>query len=240
MKRPTDSAVITLPYGSTSAPYSRTNPHAGTDYRAPTGSNIYAPHGGKITHSGSLGDCGLAIDIDGGRFKSRLCHNSKLLKLVGNQVNEGDVVALSGATGAAVGAHCHWVLWDNGNRVDGSKYVTIGGNMSSLVNGDIDNLLKDFGITPTQADYDAAKLSDKELHYYLQKRYKHVLSDGDVNNLFRDAGIEPIEADYQSVRKLNPKDFIYYLQGRLKNALSTKGFSKVGNISSIGDVYKKD
>lgn len=126
MIRPTDSPVITNPYGSLvpSPPYSKSNPHAGVDYRAGVGANIYAPHSGTIVISGNLGICGLAIEIDGGRFKSRLCHNSKLLKLVGNKVNEGDVVALAGQTGGAQGPHCHWILWDNAVRVDGSKYVS--------------------------------------------------------------------------------------------------------------------
>lgn len=126
MRRPTDSSVITLRYGATSAPYSAYNPHAGVDYRAPTGANIYAPHSGKVTIAGSQGACGLAVDINGSRFKSRLCHNSKLLVAVGNEVFEGQVVAKAGATGQASGSHCHWVLWDNGNRVDGSKYVSEG------------------------------------------------------------------------------------------------------------------
>jgi len=41
-----------------------------------------------------------------------------------------------------------------------------------LVNGDVDNLLKDVGITPTQADYDALKQGPKNFVYYLQTRLK--------------------------------------------------------------------
>ena len=42
-----------------------------------------------------------------------------------------------------------------------------------LVNGDVDNLLKDVGITPTQADYDALKAGPKEFVYHLQGRLKN-------------------------------------------------------------------
>lgn len=142
MRRPTDSSVITMPYGATTAPYSKSNPHAGVDYRAPQGANIYAPHSGKVTVASTQGSCGLAVDIDGGRFKSRLCHNSSKTVNVGQQVSEGQVVAKAGSTGQASGPHCHWVLWDNGTRVDGSKYITDnGGSMATIVDDNITRLL---------------------------------------------------------------------------------------------------
>jgi len=109
-----------------------------------------------------------------------------------------------------------------------------GEDMSDLTNEDMNNLLKDFGITPTQADYNVTKGNNKDLFYYLQKRLKHVLVDGDVNNLLRDAGVEPVEADYQAVRKMNPKDFAYYLQGRLKSSMQTGLYTPVTE-----QLYKK-
>ena len=47
-----------------------------------------------------------------------------------------------------------------------------------LINGDVDNLLKDVGITPTQADYDALRAGPKEFVYYLQNRLKNLPSQG--------------------------------------------------------------
>lgn len=50
-----------------------------------------------------------------------------------------------------------------------------------LTKGDIDNLLKDVGITPTKADYDevgASYRSVKDFAYYLQKRIKEAPSGG--------------------------------------------------------------
>lgn len=124
MIKPTDGYVY-FPYGATTAPYSPSNPHAGVDYTARTGDNIYAPHSGKVVLSqDDLGPCGKAIDIEGGRYKSRLCHNSQRLVGVGVQVSEGQIVAKAGASGNATGAHCHWVLWVDGIRVDPVKYLT--------------------------------------------------------------------------------------------------------------------
>lgn len=168
MRRPTDSDVITLKYGATSSPYSATNPHAGVDYRAPTGSNIYAPHSGKVTIAGSLGTCGIAVEIDGGRFKSRLCHNSSVKVALGNNVSEGQVVALSGATGAAIGAHCHWILWDNGVRVDGSKYVTNQGE-EMITNEAQNNLVFLVGVS--------RHAGESEKGRYIGKTFEYALND---------------------------------------------------------------
>lgn len=99
-------------------------------HRAP----VYAPHAGRITHAGQLGsgtnDAGLAIDINGGRFVSRLGHNDQIIVSVGQNVAEGQHIGYQGFTGytqpdnVVQGSHVHWVLWDNGTRVDGRNYIT--------------------------------------------------------------------------------------------------------------------
>lgn len=128
MRTPTDSA-ITFPYGATTAPYSPSNPHAGVDYGGSTGDNVYAPHAGQVKAAGAMGECGQEIDIEGGKFKSRLCHNSQLLVTAGQNVSEGQVVARVGSTGATSGPHVHWVLWVNGNRVNPVDYLSEGEDM---------------------------------------------------------------------------------------------------------------
>lgn len=98
--------------------------------RSAIGAPILAPHAGVISAAGAMGDCGQGIDVDGGKFKSRLCHNSQLLLGVGTQVSEGQLIAKLGYSGYVLpagpdGAHTHWVLWDNGNRVDPELYVGV-------------------------------------------------------------------------------------------------------------------
>jgi septal ring factor EnvC (AmiA/AmiB activator) len=95
---------------------------------------IVAPHTGRISAAGQMGsgtnDAGLAVDVDGGRFKSRMAHNNRILVKVGQQVSEGQQIATQGYTGytrpdnVIQGTHSHWVLWDNGTRVDGRRYLT--------------------------------------------------------------------------------------------------------------------
>lgn len=108
--------------------------HLAVDIAGPHRSPVYAPHAGRITVAGQLGsgtnDAGLAIDIDGGRFKSRLGHNDEILVSVGQNVTEGQHIGYQGYTGytqpdnVVGGSHCHWVLWDNGTRVDGRQHIS--------------------------------------------------------------------------------------------------------------------
>lgn len=110
--------------------------HLAVDIAGPYRSPIVAPHSGTVTAAGQMGtgtnNAGLAIDITGGQFKSRLAHNDQILVSVGQTVQEGQQVGLQGFTGYTIpsgqaGTHCHWVLWDNGTRVDGRNYITQGG-----------------------------------------------------------------------------------------------------------------
>ena len=58
-------------------------------------------------------------------------------------------------------------VWNNGGGINYQATKT-----PFFSNADVDNVLKDIGITPTQADYDAVKKGPKEFAYYLQARIK--------------------------------------------------------------------
>lgn len=105
------------------------------------GTPIVAPHSGTITFAGKAGtginDAGKCVDIDGGRFKSRPCHMDTITVSVGQVVRQGQQVGTMGCTGyvkpaGKLGTHCHWVLWDDGVRVDGLKYISQGGTMDKI------------------------------------------------------------------------------------------------------------
>lgn len=218
MHRPTDSPVITLKFGATSPPYSQSSPHQGVDYRArPEGRNVYAPHAGKITLTGTQGACGKAVDIDGGRFKSRLCHNSVYKVSVGQQVSEGQLVALSGATSnVPISPHVHWVLWDNGTRVDGSKYITEEEEMVTKELMDkVWPLITYDGKGPTQADYDVwvgkKDLNTLIVYKIIPELQGHAtVNPGDLVNYFRKfVGHDPTAEDKKVWEGVAQKNFIY-------------------------------
>ena len=101
--------TITDPFGFRIHPIKKIGQnHSGTDIGAPEGAKIYAVLPGTVIAAGSAGDYGDRVIIDHGDGVSTLyAHASKLLVSVGDTVEQGDVIALVGETGAATGPHLH-------------------------------------------------------------------------------------------------------------------------------------
>ncbi|WP_105567122.1 M23 family metallopeptidase [Microbacterium halophytorum] len=90
----------------------------GTDVECPIGTSVYAPADGEITqvnlsNANATGRY-VAMKTDGGAW-FRFLHLSGSPVTVGQQVSQGDVVAVSGASGFGsdygYGAHCHITFW---------------------------------------------------------------------------------------------------------------------------------
>lgn len=95
------------------------SPHAGVDFRAPSGTPIVAPAAGVIVLTDDLFFTGRTVVIDHGLgLISVLAHMSKIAVHVGDTVRPGDGVGQVGATGRATGPHLHWSVRLNGARVD--------------------------------------------------------------------------------------------------------------------------
>jgi murein DD-endopeptidase MepM/ murein hydrolase activator NlpD len=104
------------------------SPHAGTDFRAPTGTPIVAPAAGVIVLTDDLFFTGRTVAIDHGLgLISVLAHMSKIAVRVGDVVKPGDVVGSVGATGRATGPHLHWSVRLNGARVDPMSLIEVHG-----------------------------------------------------------------------------------------------------------------
>ena len=92
-------------------------PHTGSDWSAPTGSNVYAVADGEIFASGVNSGNGvyLAQTLPDGKTWSYI-HLSKPLVGLG-PVRQGDIIALSGNTGTnSQGPHLHCSCAADGNR----------------------------------------------------------------------------------------------------------------------------
>ncbi len=99
--------------------------HKGTDWACPVGTTVYASCGGTViqaSYSGGYGNC-VVISHPDGRM-TRYAHNSKLLVKTGQQVEQGEAIALSGNTGRSTGPHVHFELYINGSAVDALKYIS--------------------------------------------------------------------------------------------------------------------
>jgi len=101
-------------------------PHAGTDFRGPTGTPIPAPAAGRVVLAEDLFFTGQTVIIDhGAGLYSLLAHLSRIDVAPGQAVARGDVVGLLGATGRVTGPHLHWTVRLNGARVDPLRLVAL-------------------------------------------------------------------------------------------------------------------
>jgi murein DD-endopeptidase MepM/ murein hydrolase activator NlpD len=96
------------------------SPHYGVDVAMPTGTPVYAPSAGVVTLAEpDLFYSGGTIILDHGfRLSSSFLHLSKLHVEVGQEVNQGDLIAEIGASGRATGAHLDWRMSWRDQRID--------------------------------------------------------------------------------------------------------------------------
>lgn len=98
--------------------------HHGIDIAIPNGTDIKAARAGKIVKAGWIGVYGLAILVDHGNGVQTLYgHNQKLLAKVGERVEIGEAIAISGNTGKTTGPHLHFEIRLNGKTVDPNQYL---------------------------------------------------------------------------------------------------------------------
>ena len=117
--------IITSEFGYRKDPFTgKTKGHSGMDLAVPTGTAIRAALPGTVTISQYSSSYGYYVMIDhGGGLATLYAHNSKLLVSVGQAVNAGDVVSLSGSTGRSTGPHLHFEVRVNGERTDPRPYL---------------------------------------------------------------------------------------------------------------------
>jgi len=100
-------------------------PHYGIDIAAPSGTPVIAPAGGtiRLAHSGMFFS-GKTLIIDHGfGLSSSYLHLNKILVKEGDKVQQGEEIALVGATGRVTGPHLDWrVNWLD-KRLDPALWV---------------------------------------------------------------------------------------------------------------------
>ena len=102
------------------------SPHAGVDFRAPTGNPIASPGAASVVLADDLFFTGRTVALDHGLgLISVLAHLSKIGVRVGDAVKAGDVVGEVGATGRVTGPHLHWSVRLNGARVDPMSLLAV-------------------------------------------------------------------------------------------------------------------
>lgn len=99
--------------------------HRGVDIGGEQGASIVAVLAGTVVKSSYSVSGGNYVEIDHGNgVVTRYLHCSKLLVSEGDQVKQGQVVALVGSTGISTGPHLHFTLILNGAYVDPLLYIS--------------------------------------------------------------------------------------------------------------------
>ena len=98
--------------------------HRGVDIAVPSGTPIKAPNRGKVVFAQKLKAFGGTMVVDHGQgIQTLYFHLSKLIAKVGQEVEAGTVIALSGNSGISSGAHLHWGMSVHNLRVDPLQWI---------------------------------------------------------------------------------------------------------------------
>ena len=99
--------------------------HGGLDLRTPVGTPIQAVLPGKIVYSGDQvrGFGNLLIIKHARNLHTVYAHNNKNMALVGTQVKQGEVIALSGKTGRVTGPHLHFEVRDGTTTMNPLQFL---------------------------------------------------------------------------------------------------------------------
>ncbi|WP_028308785.1 M23 family metallopeptidase [Desulfitibacter alkalitolerans] len=112
---------ITSKYGYRSSPFGagRREFHDGIDIAAAHGTYIRAAGDGRVIFSGWVPGYGRMVSISHGYgYVSHYAHNSVNLVKVGQTVKKGDRVARVGTSGRSTGPHVHFMIDQNGKRIN--------------------------------------------------------------------------------------------------------------------------
>ena len=94
-------------------------PHSGLDVPAPTGTPVHAAGAGRVALAEPLYFAGNSVVIDHGLgLYTFYCHLSEIKVKEGDEVAEGALIGLVGATGRVTGPHLHWGLIVNEAKVN--------------------------------------------------------------------------------------------------------------------------
>ncbi len=118
--------VVTSPYGNNRKTGEYSIPHKGADYKAKIGTEIFAVNRGVVRVVQTTRNYGKTIAIDHGKgVMSFYLHLSKMKVKVGQVVERGKVIALSGDTGYTEGPHLHFAIRINDIAIDPVKFFEL-------------------------------------------------------------------------------------------------------------------
>jgi murein DD-endopeptidase MepM/ murein hydrolase activator NlpD len=101
-----------------------TDYHRGTDWAAPTGTEVVAAAAGRVVFTGELKVRGNSVIIDHGAGVFTAYHHLSAINVsTGQTVAAGQLVGAIGSTGLVTGPHLHWEVVVRGVEVDGRLWL---------------------------------------------------------------------------------------------------------------------
>jgi murein DD-endopeptidase MepM/ murein hydrolase activator NlpD len=122
LRTPVDNARMTSRFGMRRHPilgYNRM--HQGIDFGAGAGTPVFSAGDGVVVEARRWGGYGNWVRIrHSGGFETGYAHLSRFAKglRAGQRINQGQVIAYVGSTGASTGPHLHYEIWQKGKRVN--------------------------------------------------------------------------------------------------------------------------
>ena len=101
--------------------------HAGMDFRARSGTPIYAATDGRVEFAGRHGGHGNFVRLrHAGNMGTGYAHMSRIAVSAGQQVRRGQVIGYVGSTGLSTGPHLHYEMYRGSQTVDPAsvRFVT--------------------------------------------------------------------------------------------------------------------
>ena len=125
MKTPINGARLSSSFGMRKHPISGFNKmHQGTDFAAPMGTPIMASGDGKIVRARWCGGGGNCVKIKhNSTYSTVYAHMSKFGRNIkeGKRVKQGQIIGYVGSTGMSTGPHLHYVVIENGKKINSQK-----------------------------------------------------------------------------------------------------------------------
>lgn len=119
---PIPNARITGHFGETGGPYLQ--PHKGLDFSAVVGTPVRAAHDG-IIHNAEGEREGLCVWLRDGQIATIYAHLSRQTRQPGEKVSAGEIIGLSGNSGASTAPHLHFGLRIAAEYVDPELYLCL-------------------------------------------------------------------------------------------------------------------
>lgn len=95
--------------------------HSGLDFRAASGTPIYAATDGTVNFAGRNGGYGNFVRVrHAGNLSTGYAHMSRIAVRNGESVRRGQVIGYVGSTGLSTGPHLHYEMYRNGQKIDPS------------------------------------------------------------------------------------------------------------------------